>query len=62
MIVEADLSREIDRRGIVVRIADQDKHWHTLRFPNATVHSRAVVPPVIPPNAEGVAVEPAQPQ
>jgi hypothetical protein len=60
MIVEADLSRGIDRRGITLRIADQDKHWHTLRFPDAAVEGRVVVPPNAVPmsDAEGVSVEP----
>jgi hypothetical protein len=60
MIVDADLSRGIERRGITVRIADQDKHWHTIRFPDAFVHSRAVVPPTVAPalDDDGVAVEP----
>jgi hypothetical protein len=43
MIVDADLSRWIDKRGIVLEIADQNKHWHTLKFPNARVDSRAMV-------------------
>jgi hypothetical protein len=60
MIIDADLSEGIAKRGITVRISDQDKHWHRLRFPGVTP-TRAVVPPAEapPPNTEeGVAIEP----
>jgi hypothetical protein len=61
MIIEADLDSAIGKRGIVLRISDQDGHWHILKFPNARVHSRAVVPPAGATSQEevGVSVEPA---
>jgi hypothetical protein len=62
LIIEADLCAGIAKRGIAIRIADQNKHWHTIRFPHAYVHSRTVVPPATGLEAGGnggVSVEPS---
>jgi hypothetical protein len=62
LIIDADLCDGIAKRGIAIRIADQDKHWHTIRFPRAYVHSRTVVPPATGLEAGGdggVSVEPS---
>jgi len=51
LIVDTDLDRGITRRGITVEIAEQDGHRHRLKFPDARVHSRGVVPPATAPAA-----------
>jgi hypothetical protein len=49
LIVDPDLDREITRRGITVEIAEQDGHRHRLKFPDARIHSRGVVPSATAP-------------
>jgi hypothetical protein len=54
LIVDADLDREITRRGISVEIAEQDGHRRRLKFPDARIHSRSVVPRLTAPTAFAV--------
>ena len=62
LIIDADLYDSIAKRGIIIRIADQNKHWHTIRFPHPHLHPRTVVPPATSLGAggvDGVSVEPS---
>ncbi|NBO18092.1 MAG: hypothetical protein EBV03_02495 [Proteobacteria bacterium] len=33
IMIDADLSAKISKGGVVLKIADQHNHWHTLKFP-----------------------------
>jgi hypothetical protein len=37
IIVDANLAKRIRRKGLVLQVADQHRHWHTLKFPSVKI-------------------------